>query len=252
MARLMPYDLYERHSAVVTLLDNRPVHHVLDVGGRAGLLDRFADYNVVALNVDGSGDVEYGGHAFPFCNCAFDAVVSIDTLEHVPKGNRQVFVQECHRVAARCVIIAAPFGSPEHVASELRLNALYREVYGHAHAYLNEHVTYGLPTGPELAKLVASLGPVKQRLYFAGNFEWQATNFESVWLAKHRSGAWLGIRRLWNHLSSKALFHSVQLKTQPYATANRFYLYLEKVQFAGNDDENGYNPGRFASVSSGQ
>ena len=189
LTRLMPYDLYERHSVVMRLLEDRPIDNVLDVGGRAGLLGRFADYDVVALNVDGSGNVQFGGHGFPFRNCGFSAVVSIDTLEHLPRERRQAFLRECLRVSTGYVVVAAPFGSPDHVASERRIDALYRDVYGHGHVYLEEHIRYGLPTAAELEGLVAGFGAVRHRIYFAGDYVWQAKQFERVWLDKPSSAA---------------------------------------------------------------
>ena len=56
----MPYDLYERHAVVSQLLRARLGDvadvHILDVGGRADLLERFLGYRVVSVNPDGSGE----------------------------------------------------------------------------------------------------------------------------------------------------------------------------------------------------
>lgn len=227
-ACLMPYDLYERHRAVITLLHGLPVLGVLDVGGRAGLLSRFAGYDVTALNVDWSGDVKYDGCAIPFPDGQFSAVVSIDTLEHLPKEGRRLFLSECLRVAERYLVIAAPFGSPGHIAYEERLNALFRQIHGRTHVYLNEHVRYGLPTEAELKELLASLGPVQHRLYFSGDYARQGKHFERVWLGRRPHGVRHRFQRFIGHISSLGLFHPVHIREQPYALANRFYLLLEK------------------------
>jgi hypothetical protein len=224
----MLYDLYERHQVVVTLLQGLPVQSVLDVGGRAGLLSRFTRYDVTALNVDGSGDVQYGGGVFPFPDGHFSAVVCIDTLEHLPKGERLDFLRECLRVAERYLVIAAPFGSPGHIDCEKRLDRLYRQVYGQPHSYLDEHVRYGLPDAAELEALSSRLGRVEHRLWFAGDYVWQGKYFERTLLLQQQRG-WVSRLKAWfNHVFSLALFHPVRLQAQPYPSANRFYLFFEK------------------------
>jgi SAM-dependent methyltransferase len=223
----MPYDLYERHKVVITLLQGLPVQTVLDIGGRSGLLRRFATYDVTALNVDRSGDVQFGGRAVPYRDDQFDAVVSIDTLEHIPRRGRHEFLMECLRVTKRYLVIAAPFGSSGHVAQETRLNKLYRQVHGRPHIYLDEHVKYGLPTAAELEELVAGLGTVNHRICFAGDYVWQGEHFERVWLDKGQKGPRHRVRRFLDHLYSLACFHPVRIKDRPYESANRFYLMVE-------------------------
>lgn len=225
--RFLPYDQFERHKVVITLLDGLPIQNVLDVGGRTGLLSRFTTYDVTALNVDDSGDVQYGGRAIPFRDDQFSAVVSIDTLEHLPKGERHGFLRECLRVTRRYLVVAAPFGSPNHVACERTLNELYRRVHGRAHVYLDEHVKYGLPTEAELEELVAGLGGVRHRVFFAGDYVWQARHFEGAWLHQGERGLRYRFRRFLSYLFSLAWFHPVRLNDQPYASANRFYLFVE-------------------------
>jgi SAM-dependent methyltransferase len=228
--RFMPYDVYERHSAVITLLQDFPIQNVLDVGGRTGLLKRFTPWNVVALNIDGTGDVQYDGRAVPFADRQFSAVVSVDTLEHLPIEKRQGFLKECLRVAKQCLIIAAPYGSPGHIASEERLGARYRQVHNRGHTYLEEHIRYGLPTESELKELVAGLGQgPKHRLLYAGDYVWQAKQFQVAWLDQGQHTLWWRFRRLRDHLSSLACFRSARLSEQPYASANRFYLVLYKT-----------------------
>ena len=229
---LMPYDLYERHQTVSTLLRGRDVQSVLDVGGRAGLLSRFTAYGVTALNVDGSGDVQYGGWAFPFCDGQFSAVVSIDTLEHVPQEQRLAFLRECLRVSRSYLIIAAPFGSTGHIEYEKRLYELYRQAHGHIHVYLDEHIRYGLPNEAELDELVQQAqevdGTIQHRLYFVGNYVWQCQHFKRTLLDQERRGLVPRLKRFFNHVFSLALFHPIRLKDQPYPSANRFYLFVEK------------------------
>jgi SAM-dependent methyltransferase len=228
----MDYDAYERHSVVGRLL--RAAHLaadacVLDVGGRAALLGQFTPYRVVAVNVDGSGDVLYAGGSLPFADCACEAVVSLDTLEHLPRAARLPFLRECLRVAGRRVIVAAPWGSLGHSARERELNARYRELHGRTHVYLNEHVRYGLPDADEMAVWLAALDVRGASAYFAGDYVWQSRRFERVMRASLKPpGGLTGIHQLVLHLSARAVWHPVRLRSSPAPTTNRFYLVLER------------------------
>ncbi|MBI5583997.1 MAG: methyltransferase domain-containing protein [Deltaproteobacteria bacterium] len=220
---LMPYDVYERHQVVSKLLRKRGVRTVLDVGGNLGVLKKFLDAEILTLNVDGSADLQYDGHTIPFEDNRFDAVVSLDTLEHLPPENRLHFLQECVRVTLRSLIIAAPFGSEGHRAYELKIDSLYTQTHGTVHSYLNEHVRYGIPNQHDIEQLVSRLAVTNILVYFAGDFIWQCRNFERL----IRRGKSPGLKWYVN-VTSRALFHPIRLTTRPYDRANRFYLYAEK------------------------
>jgi SAM-dependent methyltransferase len=223
LKQLMPYDLYERHRVVGDLLRKRGATTVLDVGGNLGVLKQFLKAEILTLNVGENADLYYDGHTIPFEADRFDAVASLDTLEHIPAPDRPGFLQECVRVTRRYLVISAPYGSDEHRAYEQKLDALYTRTTGTIHKYLNEHVRYGIPNQPDIQNLIAPL-PIKNvTLYFAGNFVWQCRNLER--LITRQGHAWIKRYVDWN---SKALFHPIRLTTQPYDRANRFYLYAEK------------------------
>ena len=218
----MPYDLYERHQVVSTLLHERGVHTVLDVGGNLGVLTQFLNADILTLNVGETADLYYDGHTIPFEADRFDAVTSLDTLEHIPSADRLIFLQECLRVTKRYLVVSAPYGSEEHRAYEKKLDALYTQTFGVTHNYLNEHVRFGIPDQHDIEALVTSLALTKVVVYFAGDFEWQCRNFERL-ITSHRNN-WVNHYITW---SSMALFHPIHLTTQPYRRANRFYLYAE-------------------------
>lgn len=230
---LTHYDLYERHVVASRLLleavgDGQGDMCVLDVGGRAELLEQFVPYRVVSVNVDGSGNILGSGCAIPFVDDAFAAVVSIDTLEHLPQERRLPLLRECLRVAQHCVVVAAPFGSEEHKACEKQLDDLHRFITGQSHVYLSEHVQYGLPGPDDLDQFTRDLKAARVKRFFAGDYVWQGRQFERAILA-HRKRAWT--RRLlnkYNQVASMALFHPIRLREQPDARVNRFYLLIEK------------------------
>jgi SAM-dependent methyltransferase len=219
----MPYDVYERHQVIATLLRERGARSVLDVGGNLGVLRRFLDADILALNVGENADLRYDGRTIPFEADRFDAVVSIDTLEHIPAADRPGFLRECLRVTKRYLVVSAPFGSDAHRAREKELDALYARTFGTAHHYLNEHVRHGIPNQADIEALIKPLALSHAAFCFAGDFEWQCRHFER--LITHRDNAWI---KRWVDWSSKALFHPIRLTVRPYDRANRIYLCAEK------------------------
>ncbi len=83
----------------------------------------------------------------PFRDAAFDAVVSMDTLEHLPASKRPKAVRELLRVSKDLVVIGFPYGE---ASSEYDRQALREERRrGVAPPWREEHVVHGLP-GEEL------------------------------------------------------------------------------------------------------
>ncbi|MAT96718.1 MAG: hypothetical protein CL608_06200 [Anaerolineaceae bacterium] len=230
--RLMPYDLYERHIIVSQLLQEAlPTvanQQVLDVGGRIDLLDRFLPYPTISINPDGTGHILGDGGSLPFANETFDAVVNIDTLEHLPGQIRLPFIQECLRVSQQTVIVAAPYGSEAHMQLEKELNELHIRKVGRPHQYLSEHVEYGLPSPEQLANFAQALQPATTQLYYAGDFTWQGRSFARAVRAHQQPRLLARFTNLYNRLSGIALFHPIALTTTPKPTTNRFYLVINK------------------------
>jgi hypothetical protein len=229
----MPYDLYERHAVISRLLQeilkNRQESIcILDVGGRAELLERFMPYRVISVNTNGSGNLIGSGCSLPLVDSSFTAVVSMDTLEHLPQKSRLPFLRECLRVAQRYLVVAAPFGSAEHSKCEKRLDKLYRSIYGTSHIYLSEHVKYGLPDIVELDQFTSDLEAANFQRFFAGDYVWQGKQFERATLGHRKQGVHARLWNIYNYVISSAIFHPIRLREQPDVTANRFYLLVEK------------------------
>ena len=49
----------------------------------------------------------------PFINCAFDDVVSIEVIEHLPKTEGLLFLEELERIGSKQVVISTPYGYME-------------------------------------------------------------------------------------------------------------------------------------------
>ncbi len=158
----LPFDTYERHTVVSRLVGASRT--VLDVGGRRGELALFLrNAEVTAVNVDEPADVLFDGSALPFPDGSFDAVTSIDVLEHLPRERRKAHLVELVRVARSRVVACCPLGTPAHVEAERDLARRY------PHPFLKEHLANRLPTEEGLRELVSSL-PLRFELRFHGDF----------------------------------------------------------------------------------
>ncbi|HEY1713558.1 MAG TPA: glycosyltransferase [Solirubrobacteraceae bacterium] len=187
---------------------------VLDVGcGPYGLSiiapeATFAGAEVVfeAPVAPGMVAIRYDPGPLPFEDGAFDTVISLDVLEHVPPQARAGFVAELVRVCARRVFIACP--SDEGVWAEEVLKQVYAAQGIALPGWLNEHDEHGLPTAAEIAGYVSAvngtaarpltmpngllsalsvLGDVVPGLAERAAVEW--THNRSQWEALFRAGA---------------------------------------------------------------
>jgi GT2 family glycosyltransferase len=166
----LPFDRYQRYAraarAVDALrIDGRPLR-VLEVGANFHRdLERFLPADaVIYLDVrapeeDGAGScfVRGDGSASPFGDDAVDVVVALDVLEHVEPSRRHALIAEALRVAARAVVIAAPFDSPEVAAQDARLHEYFRELHGRDFVWLAEHASCGLPSLGDTVESVRGL-----------------------------------------------------------------------------------------------
>lgn len=162
----LPFDQYQRYRLVADILGavrgEGERLGVLDVGGRTALLRRFLPEDRVELvdvePSDEPGLVLGDGSRLPFGDGVFDAVVTFDTLEHVPPGRRDDFVRECRRVARRWVVIAGPYRTPEVERAERLLRGFLSDKLAQRHRYLEEHHTHGLPDRGRVEGLLGELG----------------------------------------------------------------------------------------------
>lgn len=131
---------------------------ILDVGcGPHGLACIAPDVPFVGADVAFDGEpaasmvavVLQDAPELPFPDDAFDTVLCLDVLEHVPPAQRAPFLRELARVAARRVVLACPTEAAQP------LDDLLRERLGTPQpSWLVEHGACGLPTHAELADLL--------------------------------------------------------------------------------------------------
>ncbi|HEX4009191.1 MAG TPA: glycosyltransferase [Solirubrobacteraceae bacterium] len=91
----------------------------------------------------------------PFADRAFDTVVCLDVLEHVPPADREAFVADLARVAARRALVACPSNEAEWVDDVLRAGFAAHGVP--APDWMNEHDEFGVPSAQEIRSWCAGV-----------------------------------------------------------------------------------------------
>jgi len=222
----LPFDVFERHKMVSSFIKNSE-DRILDVGGGVEGLGRFIENKVTVTNLN-AGDVIADGRNLPFTNSQFDIVTNIDVLEHIPKKDRQKFVNELLRVARKKVIVSTPLGSDVHSKAEKKLLA-YLENRGSNSDYLREHIKNGLPTKEELK------GYFSDEAFFLFSGDFRLNNF--LFRAQ--------IKQFENSLINKAFFYLQKLVSfllnvfyfpfikseKPKRWTNRVFVIYEKGSY---------------------
>lgn len=169
-----PFDHYARYrlAAEVVTMTVGPDARVLDLGGGPGSLQAFLPAAaVVACDLTAPSEwhdrapalVLADGARLPFGTDAFDAVVSLDTLEHVPPRSRQRFLDEVGRVAGGWALVVCPYATPGVADADAALLAYVRNRFAPdlpTIRILEEHLTYGHPDLEESRDRLATHGPV--------------------------------------------------------------------------------------------
>lgn len=161
-----PFDQFQRYSDVRLIVQalaadlGRSSLRVLDVGGTK-LAHRFlAEHEVLISNLIPAPEagLQASGVQMPFADDAYDLVITVDTLEHIPPDLRARFVAELARVAAQGVIITGPFANGGiNEQAELLLDDYLTNMLGQPYPFLSEHREFGLPIVAEtLAPLTAA------------------------------------------------------------------------------------------------
>lgn len=173
LARL-PFDLYARYRIAAALVDEvgpRSPACLLDVGGGpAGTLGEFLpQHDVVASDIRMPSHwhaaapdlVLADGAALPFPTATFDAVVSLDTLEHVPAERREPLLTELVRASRGWVLVGCPCATPGVADADAALLSLVRTRFGEEFdtvSVLTEHLSLGHPDPERIEQVLAGTG----------------------------------------------------------------------------------------------
>lgn len=142
------------------VLKQAGAHKVLEVGsGDLGLTPYSKDFELTGL--DRSFEAKYrvmtkiigSTTGIPFEDRSFDAVISVDSFEHVPLDDREDSVIEILRTANNLAVIAVPSGSDSE-AHDRFLAVRYLQVHGHEYPFFHDHLKYGLPRDDELEQMI--------------------------------------------------------------------------------------------------
>lgn len=90
----------------------------------------------------------YNEKKMPFPKNAFEVVLCIDVLEHIPENNRETFLRELLRVSKKTIFLSFPVSTsriPEKILQTIFLNKF---------SFLQEHESYGLPKLSEIHSFV--------------------------------------------------------------------------------------------------
>ncbi|CAN5835736.1 hypothetical protein BH24ACT15_BH24ACT15_17190 [soil metagenome] len=169
-----PFDHYARYrlAAEVVMLTVGPQARVLDLGGGPGSLQAFRpDADVTATDIAAPSKwheqapslILADGAQLPFAADAFDVVVSLDTLEHVPPASRTSFTNEAARVAARWALVVCPYNTPGVADADIALREYVKNRFAAdlpTIQILNEHLDYGHPDLATTREQMAAAGPV--------------------------------------------------------------------------------------------
>lgn len=166
------FDQYSRYRACADILSHVTSLtnvRLLDVGsGPECLLERFipeADITFIdqqfptddVLNSSSriAGDILQ----IELAENSFDFVVSIDTLEHIQKESREIYLEKLSTVAADGIIIAFPY-SDDDVAehTDRFIDAVYRREFGTGYFWLDEHFKYSLPSRQDVIRQLQEWG----------------------------------------------------------------------------------------------
>lgn len=153
---LLPPDVFIRHWLIAREINENRIRQLsevslLDVGGSLGEIKKFLlNIKVITTDVAAGADVLYDGIKLPFPKNAYDFVVSIDTLEHIPIDRRINLISQMTNISKRKTILIAPFASMEHEKYEKKLVEKFNLSKLAIPPYLLEHRKYGLITSAQM------------------------------------------------------------------------------------------------------
>ena len=133
----------------------------------------------------GRGDITLllPGEPLPFADAAFDVVLALEVLEHVPLPDRPLFLDECLRVSSRTVILSTPLGTGTTRHIEAVFRRVAERISGKTIPFLEEHAAYGLPDPELTASALARLGAQVVTLDNAPAAEWLIANLVDYFYA---------------------------------------------------------------------
>ncbi len=181
-----------RYLPVVKEITKAGAASILEVGSGSLGIAPYIKRQVTGVDLSFEGPavewltrVEADARSLPFDDASFDAVVSVDLLEHIPPADRGKVVAECVRVARKLTVLAAPVGK-EAALEDSVLAQYYQRQFGTLHPNFKDHLKYDLPSAGELCDwLQTSTSQYKKRVRI------HTYPNESVWLHRFLMRGWM-------------------------------------------------------------
>lgn len=111
------------------------------------------DYNALS-RVKSEKTAVIHGDCLPFESNSFDVVISVDTLEHIPKDKRAKFITELKRVTKKTVLLHSIAHDPDmHFLArdaDQKFQNWYIKKFGKPHRWAAEHLKIDSPTIQEI------------------------------------------------------------------------------------------------------
>ncbi|MFT3879146.1 MAG: methyltransferase domain-containing protein [Gemmatales bacterium] len=184
------YDQFQRYAAITVLLKpllyawqqtGKPLR-ILEVGSHAlNLLPAFLSPLSIEI-VRADLEPQYAGDVgpyvtiekdqqLPFAKGAFDVVVAMEVLEHIPTESRQQAMKEWSRVCSKGILFTCPNGEAV-IDQERRADADFQARHGRVHPWLEEHERFGRPTADEVQSILKMLNLTCHRFNNSPLSEW--------------------------------------------------------------------------------
>lgn len=162
---LLPFDHYQRYATaarLLSLVDGDP--SILEVGAnRQRLLGEFLPgsrilYSDIEAQPQAEDFIVADASKLPLADESFDAVVSLDVLEHIPVPLRLPAVREMCRVAREMVVIGCPTDEHHVLEAEAAANACWNRHFPEPYPWLAEHEEFGLVDAASVNEVLQQAG----------------------------------------------------------------------------------------------
>lgn len=163
------------------VVDPENVKRIIDIGGGSGRLElelgrtdvHIYDTNEESINIakkDFKNATVGNGKTIEFDDDSFDWAISIHTLEHISKNDREQFIMEMIRISKEGVFLNFPEGL---FAEELCTNFLdsLKKNGKEPNKWTREHLSLGLPMVNEIASIVEKQDKFFFKYSFIRNYD---------------------------------------------------------------------------------
>lgn len=208
----LPFDQYQRYRLLAEVTEilrpGQQTLRILEVGGYPPRLSGFLPQDEVVVSDQPAGDfpayLQADGTRLPFRDGAFHLVASLDTLEHIPREKRGVFLEELCRTAKDYLVVAAPFQCRAAREAERIIFEFIRVHAGYEHAFFKEHLEQEAPDQLEVEK------------------QFLVAGFHTLVLANGRLDHWLMLMAIYYFLDGRPEYDSLKRRVMAFWNKNYY------------------------------